>query len=322
MMTKVFTAVTPAILMIALSVGLAPDVRAALENTQNSAASNGPASASEDAWCSELRDQIAALNWNTQGKSLEPCAGIQWKMGGKSVQGRPLVYAEFGDPDSTNVTLIFSAIHGDEVTPIYLGFKVARWAMENQANLKNARVVIAPFVNPDGFYRKPRTRMNANGVDVNRNFDTHDWKDRAIAAWTKRLRSDPRRFPGKAAASEPETRFQEDLIQKYHPKKILAIHSPLNHLDYDGPNILSLARFPRYYVRDCLALRSKLKAVSTGYFPGSLGNYAGQEMGIPTLTLELPTANPAKAEQYWRSFSAGIRTMIEFVIPDHDKKSS
>jgi protein MpaA len=262
--------------------------------------------------CAELKPTIESLRW----KDIDPCTGIDWKIHGKSVQGRPLIYAEFGDPASTNVTLIFSSVHGDEITPVYLGFKIARWTMDHQAELKNARIIVAPFVNPDGFYKKPRTRMNARGVDVNRNFATRDWNARALSTWHKSLRSDIRRFPGNEPASEPETRFQQQLIKKFGAKKILSIHAPLNHLDYDGPNTLSLARFPSEYVHECLKLRTALKAVSTGYFPGSLGNYAGQEMGIPTLTLELPTANPAKAEEYWQSFQSGIQKMMEFVIPD------
>lgn len=272
------------------------------------------ANGSIESWCSELKTAIDGFKW----KGLDPCQGIQWKIDGTTVRGRPLVYAEFGDPKAENVTLILTAVHGDEITPVYLGIKIAHWVQDNVAKMPNTRIVIAPLVNPDGFYTKPRTRMNANGVDVNRNFDTRDWNERALMAWKKKFRSDPRRFPGSQPRSEPETRFQEDLIRLYHPKKILSVHSPLNHLDYDGPNKLSLARFPKDYVQECLKLRTKLRAVSTGYFPGSLGNYAGQELGIPTITLELPTANPNKAEQYWKTFSSGIRSMIQFVIPEHD----
>jgi protein MpaA len=86
-------------------------------------------------------------------------------------------------------------------------------------------------------------------------------------------------------------------------------------MDYDGPTYLSLARFPGQYVRECLKLRSRLKATSSGFFPGSLGNFAGQEMGIPTLTLELPTADALKAQSYWNQFSKGITVTIQYVVP-------
>jgi protein MpaA len=109
--------------------------------------------------------------------------------------------------------------------------------------------------------------------------------------------------------------FQEELIFRLRPQKILSIHSPLNHLDYDGPSPLSLSKFPTEYMQICEKLKRRLNAKSSGYFPGSLGNYAGQELGIPTLTLELPTAKPERAAAYWKEFTGGIWTMIRFAVP-------
>lgn len=274
------------------------------------AVSDPAGSAGIPTMCEDLRASIKKYGWK-----LEPCHDVQWIVGGRSVQQRPLVYAEFGNPKAENTTLIFSSVHGDEVTPIYLGFQIVNWLRDHAEVMKKSRVIIAPLVNPDGFFSRPPTRVNARGVDVNRNFMTHDWKAKAIVAWKSKYRSDPRRFPGSTPSSEPETIFQQELIKKYAPQKILTVHSPLNHMDYDGPSAIALAKFPREYVKECVKLRQKLKAVSAGFYPGSLGNYAGQELGIPTITLELPTANPAKAEAYWQKFQEGIRTMIEFEVP-------
>lgn len=272
---------------------------------------NATAAALIQQWCEDTKKSISGLKW----KGLEPCEKIDWKSGGLSVKGRPLVYAEFGDPQSPNTTLILSGVHGDEITPHYLALKLARWLEENRESLSKVRVVVAPMVNPDAFFSRPKTRVNARGVDVNRNFATRDWQAKALPAWKSRFKSDPRRFPGSVPGSEPETIFQEQLIQRVKPQKILSVHAPLNFMDYDGPTALSLERFPKEYVNECLKLRQRLKAISGGFFPGSLGNFAGRELGIPTLTLELPSADPAKAERYWKSFSTGIRTMIEFVVP-------
>ncbi len=293
------------------------------------------------AWCEELKKSLSDLKWK-----IEPCEKLTWQIGGHSIEGRPLVYAEFGDPSAANTTLIFSAVHSDEITPLYLGIQLAHWLQENvkspsngpvaasaspspspsplkegapKKSLENIRVIVAPFVNPDGFFKSPRTRMNARGVDLNRNFNTLDWNRDAIAFWKKKFKSDRRRFPGNQPSSEPETVFQEELIKKLKPTKILSIHAPLNFLDYDGPSAsgLSLQRFSAEYVQECLKLRKRLKARSSGYFTGSLGNYAGQQLGIPTLTLELPSADSRKAEQYWKQFSQGIQTMIQFKVPSN-----
>jgi protein MpaA len=208
-------------------------------------------------------------------------------------------------------------VHGDEITPLYLGIEIAHWPKEHPELLIDTYVVIAPLVNPDGFFEKPRTRGNARGVDVNRNFPTRDWPKRALKAWKVTYRANPRRFPGWKPGSEPETIFQQELIQKIRPQKILSIHSPLNFMDYDGPTSLSLGNFQREYVRECLKLRKQLKAKSSGFFPGSLGNYTGQEMGIPTVTLELPSADANKGEAYWKRFQMGIKTMIEYKMPQN-----
>ncbi|MCM2276862.1 MAG: DUF2817 domain-containing protein [Oligoflexia bacterium] len=264
----------------------------------------------ERKWCEELSDAIKRIGWK-----LDPCQRVRWQVGGFSVKGRPLMYAEFGAADAENTTLVISGVHGDELTPQYVGLKLVDWLLDHREELKSTRVVVAPLVNPDGFLTARRTRVNANGVDVNRNFGTKDWQEKALSSWKRRYRSDPRRFPGSQAGSEPETLFQERLVQAVRPQKILSIHSPLNFLDYDGPTALSLAKFPKEYVQECLRLRARLKAVSGGFYPGSLGNFAGRELGIPTLTLELPSADPRAAERYWKSFSQGIRVMIEFSMP-------
>ena len=262
--------------------------------------------------CLRLKAEIKEFGWN-----INPCDGIKWTEASTSVNGYPLVYAEFGDPKSSNTTLVLSMVHGDEITPLYIGFELIKWLEHNIASLKGARVVVAPLINPDSLFARPRTRVNARGVDCNRNFSTRDWHAKALKLWKTRFRSDKRRFPGNAPDSEPETIFQKGLIEKFQPQKILSIHAPLNFTDYDGPNNLALARFPREYVRECLKLRRHLRAISGGFFTGSLGNYAGQERGIPTITLELPTADPRKARGYWAKFRTGIRTMFEFKVPNY-----
>lgn len=263
-------------------------------------------------WCQEVSQAVKGLKWK-----IQTCEGIQWQVGGYSVQGRPLLYAEFGEGKAENTTLILSTVHGDEITPLYLGLQLAQWSKERMSQLVKTRVIIAPLVNPDGFFRKPRTRMNARGVDVNRNFPTKDWHKLALMNWKTKYRSNPRRFPGNEPLSEPETQFQEALIRKFRPQKILSIHSPLNTFDYDGPSKVSLSEFPSEYTRVCEQLKRRLRAISSGFFPGSLGNFAGRELGIPTLTLELPSADPTKAEAYWKKFSEGIQTMIQFTVPSY-----
>jgi protein MpaA len=268
--------------------------------------------------CSSLQKAFEKRKWGSEACSL---AGdpVIWQVGGSSLKGRPLIYAVFGDKDATNTTLVFSMVHSDEITPLYIGFQIASWAKENIAQFPNSKLVIAPFINPDGFFVVPKTRTNNRGVDCNRNFETKDWNASAIQAWKTKFHSDKRRFPGHSPNSEPETLFQKMLIEKFNPNKILSIHSPLNMIDYDGPDHLKLDEFSTEYVRKCEELRKKVNANSTGYFPGSLGNYSGRELGIPTITLELPTSQAEKAKIYWEQFKKGIFTMVSYQVPEKKK---
>jgi murein peptide amidase A len=261
--------------------------------------------------CKSLEGIFTRLRW-----AKTDCHHDKWKTGGTSVQGRPLIYQDFGDPKATNRTLVLSMVHPDELNPLYLGMKLIIWLEENINKIPNSYVVVAPIVNPDGLFRypKPAIRMNANDVDINRNFPTQDWATSAHSNWTKIDNKSKRKFPGKTAGSEPETVFQQFLIEHTKPTKIISLHAPLNYLDYDGPDRLSLAKLSEDYVKRCLELRNHVKAKSTGYFPGSLGNYAGNEKGIPTFTLELPTAYPGYGEKYWQDFQAGIKKVIEFSV--------
>lgn len=264
----------------------------------------------QDSLCSSLDKAFVRRNWGSK-----PCGQAEWNSDSTSVQGRPILYAEFGPKDAKNTTLVFSMVHGDEITPLYMGFQLAKWAEANMARFPDTRLVIAPLLNPDGFLGFPKTRTNAHGVDCNRNFNTKDWKKEAVQAWKKKFRSDKRRFPGYKPDSEPETLFQKKLIEQTKPSKIISIHSPLNMMDYDGPDHLKLSRFTEEYVEKCEELRIKLKAKSGGFYPGSLGNYAGNDLGIPTITLELPTANPNQAKNYWEKFKKGLETAIRYQIP-------
>ncbi len=277
------------------------------QTSPNTEASPSDFSAQIPELCEKLDSSIQAYQWK-----LKTCEGIHWHAERLSEEGRPLIYAEFGEPTNPNKTLIFSMVHPDEITPLYVGFKLVHYMREHELLLKNAHVIIAPLLNPDGHFRKPPIRVNSRGVDLNRNFDTPLWRAKALKEWESKLKKNPRRFPGDEPSSESETKFQIEMIEKFKPSKILSIHAPLNVTDYDGPNSLTLDRFPKEYVHACYQLRNRLKAKSTGFFPGSLGNYAGIDKGIPTITLELPSASPRAADFYWKKFQPGIRSMIDF----------
>lgn len=188
--------------------------------------------------------------------------------------------------------LVFSLIHGDEIGAGTLG----RYWTENLERIipRNTWRVL-PVLNPDGYGLK--TRTNANLIDLNRNFPTKDWSEAAHVYWQKNS-SNPRRFPGKSAASEPEVQCALKHIEDFNPDFVISIHTPLNVLDFDGPRV----RPPKY---DYLPWKS------LGHFPGSLGRYLWFERQKPVLTMELKSELPQRLDTFERLQDL-IGTLVKF----------
>ena len=205
------------------------------------------------------------------------CEKVQQSDGCKSKNGEPIFHADYPSKmkDSKKI-LVISLIHGDEAQ----AGDLARFWLERLAKVdaRNSWRII-PVVNPDGVNNK--TRMNANGIDLNRNFPTVDWTAESIKFWEKDAKKSPRKFPGYAAASEVETQCIMRHLEEYKPDFVISIHTPLRVLDFDGPKLAKKIRY------DYLPWKS------LGNFPGSLGRYLWVERQTPVLTTELKNSLPS-----------------------------
>ncbi|MCX6115953.1 MAG: M14 family zinc carboxypeptidase [Proteobacteria bacterium] len=268
-----------------------------------------------NSFCERVKQSYVPYNWDFHREGCD--STLPWKAHLKSHAGSPLIYAEFGTGENT--TLILGGVHPDEITPIPLAFRFANHLQSKpQLVAKDAKVVIAPLVNPDGFFRLKASRTNLNGVDLNRNFFTTDWYTQAQMWWTQKRQNNPRHFPGHIPNSEIETLFQIWLIDTFRPDKIISIHSPLGFYDYDGPgerkkgDLTESEKKAKKLVVAMSDSSKNYKVVDYSFYPGSLGNYAGNERGIPTITLELETTDHRKSDQYWKQFSPGLEQAIQF----------
>lgn len=269
-----------------------------------------------EAFCKQLDNYFKMYRWRTPA-----CGGnIKWKANLVSSQQNPLLYLEIGS--GSDVTLFLGGVHPDEITPVYVAFELAEYLTLNPSIVANsqAKVVIAPLVNPDGFFKKGATRTNSNGVDLNRNFFTKDWYARAKSWWAERRSQSSNHFPGHLPNSEIETLFQIQLIDKFKPSKIISLHAPLGFYDYDGPGT-KLARplteseqKAKKLVHAMSKSSENYRIVEYSYYPGSLGNYAGIERSIPTVTLELESTDPRKAEEYWLRFRPSLEQSLHFKV--------
>jgi murein peptide amidase A len=211
--------------------------------------------------------------------------------GVRSVKGQTLWMRDIQPADAKLRVLVVGGIHGDELSSSAVAL---HWiALAGDATITLPQPVhwrFVPALNPDGLLTRPPSRVNANGVDLNRNFPTPNWDRDAAVYWEKRTRKDPRRWPGPKPLSEPESRFLHEQMQAFKPNLIVSIHAPYGVLDFDGPSVPP-SKLGRLYLDQ------------VGIFPGSLGNYGGVHKGVPVVTVELPNAmrTPLNAEmrQMW-----------------------
>ncbi len=268
-------------------------------------AAEGRSSSDIGRFLNELDRKNVSYGW----KDIDP-RGIAWEYHRVSKNKNPLIFAQFGQ-SSKDCILFLGGVHGDELPTVYLMLKLARYLHEHPEIVKDKCIVIAPLVNPDGYLKKAPTRVNANGVDINRNFPTKRWSPDAYREWEAKGRKNPRYYPGSSAGSEQETLFQVALIKRFKPQKILSVHSPLNFFDYDGPSS-DLNSFEKWMEKISQEANHPLKKF--GYYPGSLGNYAGQERNIFTLTLELSTSDPKKGSEYFNQFQPAFLKFINLPV--------
>jgi hypothetical protein len=189
--------------------------------------------------------------------------------------------------------LFIGGIHADEVAPMVTVWHTLLDLSEKKESLgAGIRLVFAPLTNPDGFLTSTRlhgmpTRENLHGVDLNRNF-AH-------------------------GSPEVETRFLMDLINDFHPDAIISLHAPYDWLDYDGPaKIKGTSPDTVKSVQDWLdsiqasALVHIPINANFEIYPGSLGEYAGFQRKIHTLTYEYPTKEASHGESDWKTLGPSL----------------
>lgn len=200
----------------------------------------------------------------------EPAPG-KWRTIGSSTQGQSI--RAWSKGTGSRHILYLACIHGDEQSGRPLLDRLIRHIDGHPELLDGKKVTVIPVANPDGFARGSRT--NANGVDLNRNFPTNNFK--------------PSSGHGMAPTSEPETRALCGVIRRQRPDVIVTVHSPLKCVDYDGPALGLAHRMSRH---------CGLPVKKLGARPGSLGSYAGLDLNIPIVTLELAHHRPGGSSSW------------------------
>ena len=249
----------------------------------------------------ELVEQECQRIGNKLGSvSVQDCRDAELTVtSGRSNKNAPILLKEYPPLPTRNPlgkVLLVGGIHGDEYSSVSIIFKWLRTLDIHHSGMFHWNIV--PLLNPDGLLQRKSQRVNANDIDLNRNFPVDDWENTALAHWKNYRGSNPRYYPGEQPLSEPESRWLVEHMDKFQPDVIVAVHAPYGVVDYDGP-------------RNGPYKLGRLYLNLLGTYPGSLGNYAGIKRKIPVVTIELPYAGIMPTSQEINSI---WRDMIRWLM--------
>lgn len=197
---------------------------------------------------------------------------------GTSTLNNPIEAFEVGS--GNKLVFIFGAIHGDEINSIrtvwYFLEKVFSGELELPSSL---RLLIVPVLNPDGVYY--HSRLNANGVDLNRNFPVKNWRK---AAFVSRHRIP--RGGGDYPASEKETKVLLQVLKEKKPLLSLSYHSQAGYIYPEIKDKLSV-KWAKIYSEHS-GIKSKEVDWSDYYYTitGSFAQWVNRQPRLHTILVE------------------------------------
>lgn len=187
---------------------------------------------------------------------------------------------------------LLAGVHGDEVEGVFVLKEIIKWFKEIEDY--DLPTVIIPILNVDGY--RTGTRVNAHGVDLNRNLPSDNWTSEA---------REPKYNPGTKPLSEPENKYLDKLFSKFAPGIILTMHSwkPLVNYNGDCKDIADiLHKHNGYEVCD------DIQGHPT---PGSLGEYGPHKYGCPVLTFECPLISEGNTlKGIWEESAEGFKEVL------------
>jgi predicted deacylase len=239
---------------------------------------------------------------------------------GTSVEGRAIESYTYGTGPTR--LLFVGGMHGGyEWNSTMLAYEFIDFLNDNpEFTAENVTVSVIPIANPDGLFAitggegrfnlsDVRTdvlqgtgRFNANGVDLNRNFDckwqeTSTWRGVEVSA-------------GHEPFSEPEARAIRDFVAAEKPNAVVFWHSQANAVYAseceDGILPETLIIMNAYSTAAGYAAVASFDAYEiTGDAEGWLAS-----IGIPAITVELETHQTVE----WERNLAGIKALMQYYM--------
>ena len=142
------------------------------------------------------------------GKNIE----ITQTVFGYSTEKKPIEGYVIGSGSDT--ILLMAAIHGNETgTAALLNQLVAEITANPSIVSETKRLIIIPVANPDGY--AIAQKFNANGVNLNLNFDTSHWANYGPEGT----------YAGPKPFSEVESQVIKQVVLKYKPNMMISYHA-------------------------------------------------------------------------------------------------
>ncbi len=217
---------------------------------------------------------------------------------GTSVQGRPITAYQFGSNPASNMVLFIGAMHGAEQNA---GNLLKQWIPNIDANpgkIPSGRtIVVIPIINPDGYAAD--NRLNAQGIDLNRNFPATGWTEQVTEPFSG---GNITNAGGPYPLSAPESQALATYYETYKPRLTLTFHSRGGIVEANdaGDSIPLGAEYAR------LAYYQAIPTYQIGNFfdystTGAFEDWANDRFNLPVLVVELESATN---DEYTRNLPA------------------
>lgn len=227
---------------------------------------------------------------------------------GQSVEGRDIVAYTFGTGETD--VLFVGGIHGgyEENTIGFASAAIDEFQTDDSTIPENVTVHIIENLNPDG-YALPADatefdrRMNANGVDLNRNFDCR-WEPEST--WRSQFVSG-----GEAPFSEPEAQALRDYVIATDPVAAVVWHSKANAVYTSECGAGVVAGGEALMNTYATAADYRPAGLWTAYSVTGASEDWLASIGIPAITVEFETRDGIEWERNWAAVRATLNLYAE-----------
>lgn len=208
---------------------------------------------------------------------------------GYSERGRPIIAYSFGSGSKT--VLFQGAMHGNEGnTKALLDTWIGALEASPSQIPAGTRVVVIPLVNPDGY--AAGSRYNANSIDLNRNFNTTDWKTDIETVF-----GEPKPGGGgDAPESESESKALAAYTSKLSPSLTLSYHSVAGYVIANTCGNSS-AVAASYASLTGYRNQTGVSGAFSYEITGTYDDWMCQRLGLRSVLIELATSYSAEFER-------------------------